>query len=71
MKRFGVLLTWALLGSVILGCGGSREPGSPPVHPPSSQTVEFKALMKKTGNKMMRGQARRSGAGAKAKRPPS
>jgi len=56
MKRFGVLFTSVFLGSMIVGCEGGREVGSPAEAPKSSITPDFRAAMEKAGNKMMKKQ---------------
>jgi hypothetical protein len=68
MKRFGGLLALVLLGSMISGCDSGLKEGSPSEPFTSSQTPEFKNLMKKAAGKMMRkGGPKPSGNGATAK----
>ena len=52
MKRIGILLSLALLGSMIVGCDSGIKEGPPPEPVTSGQTAEFKALMQKNGNDM-------------------
>jgi hypothetical protein len=66
MKRFGTLLGMVFLGSLSVGCGGGIPEGAPAEMPKSSQTVEFKNMMKTAGENMQRkGKgAMKKGAGA-------
>jgi len=52
MKRFGVGLALALLGSMILGCEGGLKEGPPEGGPKGGVTPEFKAFMQKNANQM-------------------
>jgi hypothetical protein len=58
MKRFGLLLAFAFLGSVFTGCnsGGLTE-GPPKEVPQTSATEQFKAEMMKNQAKMQMGNA--------------
>jgi hypothetical protein len=56
MKRVGTLLTVAFVGSMMMGCESGREEGLPSEVPTTHQTPEFKELMEKTGNKMLKKQ---------------
>jgi hypothetical protein len=52
MKRFGIVLAWALLGSMIVGCENGIPEGSPKEPVTGGQTPQFKALMEKNGGEM-------------------
>jgi hypothetical protein len=54
MNRLVGLLVVAFLVSTISGCGGGITEGSPPEPFTTTQTPEFKDMMKKAAGKMMR-----------------
>jgi len=56
MKRIGVLLASAFLGSVIAGCESGLKEGSPSEPVTTAVTNEFKAAMEKAGPKMTKKQ---------------
>ena len=58
MKRFGMLVTAGFLTSLVVGCESGLKEGPPSEPVKSSQTDEFRESMKRTGNKMMKGQVR-------------
>jgi hypothetical protein len=62
MNRLVGLLVVVFLVSTISGCGGGIKEGSPSEPFNTSQTPEFKDLMKKAAGKMMRKTAPKSSA---------
>jgi hypothetical protein len=68
MRPSGVGIIFALLASMIIGCGDSgREVGPPSDAGKSQITDEFKASMERSGNKMMKKPSLRKDSGAPAK----
>jgi len=64
MKRLCTMLTWILLGTFAVGCGGGGvEVGSSTETPPSGGPSHFQEAMKNTGNKMMKKQMPKDSGG--------
>jgi hypothetical protein len=62
MKRLGSVFGLVLLGSMVAGCGDSGvEVGVPKEIPATTQSQEFRDMMKTAGPNMTKGQ-RRGGA---------
>jgi hypothetical protein len=66
MKRFGSMLGLVFMGSLLVGCDSGIPAGAPAEIPKTSQTQEFKDLMKTAGEKMQR-----KGKGAMQKSAPA
>jgi hypothetical protein len=52
MNRIGHRLSYVLLGSMFVGCGGGLDEGSPKELPKDTQSPELKAFMEKNRKNM-------------------
>jgi hypothetical protein len=52
MNRLGLRFSYVLLGSMLVGCGGGLDEGSPKELPKDTQSPELKSFMEKNRKNM-------------------